>query len=121
MLMGWWRVKISSGCPRPGRLAAAYSSSMARTPLRDPETDAARSAAHPISPRPKWSSRPRATPQSRAVVGRSEPCPSDAHRSDFLSPQARPTSDGPRRARPGHQEGGPTAAWSLLDTPPPSW
>lgn len=23
MLMGWWRVKVSSGCPRPGRLAAA--------------------------------------------------------------------------------------------------
>jgi hypothetical protein len=23
MLMGWWRVKISSGCPLPGRLAAA--------------------------------------------------------------------------------------------------
>src|SRR3954451_14958221 len=22
MLMGWWRVKISSGCPLPGRLAA---------------------------------------------------------------------------------------------------
>jgi hypothetical protein len=22
MLMGWWRVKVSSGCPRPGRLAA---------------------------------------------------------------------------------------------------
>jgi hypothetical protein len=25
MLMGWWRVKVSSGCPRPGRLAAAGS------------------------------------------------------------------------------------------------
>ncbi|HEX4752026.1 MAG TPA: hypothetical protein VH268_03940 [Solirubrobacterales bacterium] len=23
MLMGWWRVKVSSGCPRPGRPAAA--------------------------------------------------------------------------------------------------
>src|ERR1700761_7462242 len=23
MLMGWWRVKVSSGCPRTGRLAAA--------------------------------------------------------------------------------------------------
>jgi hypothetical protein len=23
MLMGWWRVKVSSGCPRDGRLAAA--------------------------------------------------------------------------------------------------
>jgi hypothetical protein len=22
MLMGWWRVKVSSGCPLPGRLAA---------------------------------------------------------------------------------------------------
>jgi len=22
MLMGWWRVKVSSGCPRAGRLAA---------------------------------------------------------------------------------------------------
>ncbi len=22
LLMGWWRVKVSSGCPRPGRLAA---------------------------------------------------------------------------------------------------
>jgi hypothetical protein len=31
MLMGWWRVKISSGCPRPARLAAA---SWSRAPSR---------------------------------------------------------------------------------------
>jgi hypothetical protein len=24
MLAGWWRVRISSGCPLPGRLAAAH-------------------------------------------------------------------------------------------------
>jgi hypothetical protein len=24
MLMGWWRVKVSSGCPLPGRLAAVH-------------------------------------------------------------------------------------------------
>ncbi len=26
MLMGWWRVKVSSGCPLPGRLAAVERS-----------------------------------------------------------------------------------------------
>jgi hypothetical protein len=31
MLMGWWRVKISSGCPRRGRLAAASSLSSRST------------------------------------------------------------------------------------------
>jgi hypothetical protein len=28
MLMGWWRVKVSSGCPRPARLAAASRNRM---------------------------------------------------------------------------------------------
>lgn len=27
MLMGWWRVKVSSGCPLPGRLAAVEQES----------------------------------------------------------------------------------------------
>jgi hypothetical protein len=26
MLMGWWRVKVSSGCPLSGRLAAVHQS-----------------------------------------------------------------------------------------------
>lgn len=30
MLMGWWRVKISSGCPLPGRLAAVEREAEAR-------------------------------------------------------------------------------------------
>jgi hypothetical protein len=30
MLMGWWRVKISSGCPLPGRLAAVERSAKGR-------------------------------------------------------------------------------------------
>jgi hypothetical protein len=30
MLMGWWRVKISSGCPLPGRLAAVELQVQAR-------------------------------------------------------------------------------------------
>lgn len=30
MLMGWWRVKISSGCPLPGRLAAVELEDQAR-------------------------------------------------------------------------------------------
>ncbi|HEY2480189.1 MAG TPA: hypothetical protein VGI17_15860 [Solirubrobacterales bacterium] len=34
MLMGWWRVKVSSGCPTGGRLAAAPLTSPARTSAR---------------------------------------------------------------------------------------
>jgi hypothetical protein len=30
MLMGWWRVKVSSGCPLPGRLAAVERSAKGR-------------------------------------------------------------------------------------------
>jgi hypothetical protein len=30
MLMGWWRVKVSSGCPLPGRLAAVEREDQAR-------------------------------------------------------------------------------------------
>ena len=30
MLMGWWRVKVSSGCPLPGRLAAVEHEAEAR-------------------------------------------------------------------------------------------
>ncbi|HEY6731244.1 MAG TPA: hypothetical protein VI039_09490 [Solirubrobacterales bacterium] len=30
MLMGWWRVKVSSGCPLPGRLAAVEREVQAR-------------------------------------------------------------------------------------------
>jgi hypothetical protein len=30
MLMGWWRVKVSSGCPLPGRLAAVELKAQAR-------------------------------------------------------------------------------------------
>ena len=30
MLMGWWRVKVSSGCPLPGRLAAVEHEDQAR-------------------------------------------------------------------------------------------
>ena len=32
MLMGWWRVKVSSGCPPAGRLAAAHPISAHRHP-----------------------------------------------------------------------------------------
>lgn len=30
MLMGWWRVKVSSGCPLPGRLAAVEHEAQSR-------------------------------------------------------------------------------------------
>src|SRR6201995_3034194 len=47
MLMGWWRVKVSSGCPRPGRLAAAP-----RLPSSAPKPPGAK-------PRwPRWRSSP---------------------------------------------------------------
>jgi hypothetical protein len=32
MLMGWWRVRISSGCPLPGRLAAVEREDEAASP-----------------------------------------------------------------------------------------
>src|SRR5215218_3550290 len=32
MLMGWWRVKVSSGCPLPGRLAAVERNEAAAGP-----------------------------------------------------------------------------------------
>ncbi len=32
MLMGWWRVKVSSGCPLSGRLAAVEREAQAQTP-----------------------------------------------------------------------------------------
>src|SRR6201996_7468710 len=34
MLMGWWRVKVSSGCPRTGRLAAPPRTSPNQTSAR---------------------------------------------------------------------------------------
>jgi hypothetical protein len=47
MLMGWWRVKISSGCPRDGRLAAA-----SHTPTSGPRHRGARHRS------PSWRSSP---------------------------------------------------------------
>jgi hypothetical protein len=42
MLMGWWRVKVSSGCPLPGRLAAVEREEEAhRRPSRQPEASPA--------------------------------------------------------------------------------
>lgn len=40
MLMGWWRVKVSSGCPLAGRLAAVEH----EVPARQAETPATRKA-----------------------------------------------------------------------------
>lgn len=34
MLMGWWQVKVSSGCPLPGRLAAVEQEAQAAQPQR---------------------------------------------------------------------------------------
>src|ERR1700744_1568198 len=47
MLMGWWRVKVSSGCPRPARLAAA-----SRNPMSAPRVPGARRRS------PSWRSSP---------------------------------------------------------------
>src|ERR1700733_12632816 len=50
MLMGWWRVKVSSGCPRTARLAAA--------PLTSPKTTSVRRHRGATRRSPSWRSSP---------------------------------------------------------------
>src|ERR1700759_2430842 len=59
MLMGWWRVKVSSGCPRPARLAAA-----SRKRMSAPRHPGARRRS------PSWRSSPGSSASSSACSAR---------------------------------------------------
>jgi hypothetical protein len=59
MLMGWWRVKVSSGCPRAGRLAAAP-----HTPTSGPRRRGARRRS------PSWRSSPGSSASGSASSAR---------------------------------------------------
>jgi hypothetical protein len=51
MLMGWWRVKISSGCPLPGRLAAVEREvEVSQAQARRAETERAEAGQTSIGP-----------------------------------------------------------------------
>ena len=98
MLMGWWRVKLSSGCPLAGR-PSAYRGlvNAVRRPIDGGD-----------APAPPGSRTPVATPLGRAARGRpNRPLGGDhAHRCESGGPQP-----GPADGRAGHR--GARARWRV--------
>jgi hypothetical protein len=62
MLMGWWRVKVSSGCPRGARLAAA--------PRTSPKPTSARRRRGGTRRSPSWRSSPGSSASASASSAR---------------------------------------------------